>query len=74
MDLITKDLGAEGKVKLAIEGGKLSFICTYDGKGMDGEMKMSVDSDYFMDELAKKIPGTIDDSIIAVIKIALKSL
>ena len=74
MDLLEKDLGAEGKVKVVVEKGKLSLVCSYDGKGLDGEVKMSVDSDYFIDALAAKIPGQIDDMIAGLLKQALKAL
>ena len=74
MDLIAKDLGAEGKVKLVIEGGKLKLIAEYDSKGLDGVVTMAVDSDYFIDELAAKIPGQLDNALLAVLKTALKSL
>lgn len=74
MDLLVKELGAEGKVKLVVEGGKLKLVVEYDSKGMDGSVSMSVDSDYFIDELAAKIPGQIDDAIFAVLKSALKQL
>lgn len=74
MDLISKDLGAEGKVKLVLEQGKVKLVAEYDSKGLDGKVEMAVDSDYFIDELAAKIPGQLDDAIFAVLKQALKSL
>lgn len=74
MDLLVKELGAEGKVKVVVEGGKLKLVAEYDSKGLDGKVEMSVDSDYLIDELAKKIPGQIDDAIFAVLKSALKQL
>lgn len=74
MELIKKELGAEGEVKLELSGGKLSLLVNYDSKGLDGQVKLSVDSDYFIDELKTKIPGQIDDAILEVLKVALKSL
>lgn len=74
MELIKKQLGAEGEAAVVIEAGKLSLVAKFDSKGLDGELKLSVDSDYFMDELAKKIPGQIDDAVIALLKSALKAL
>ena len=35
-------------------------------------LTVSVDSDMLLDELAAKIPGSVDDAVIAVIKAALK--
>jgi len=74
MDLISKDLGPEAKVKAVISGGKISLSVVYDSKGLDGKVELSADSDYFIDELAKAIPGVIDDAIFAVLKQALKQL
>ncbi len=74
MDLLVKDLGAEGKVKVVVEGGKLKLVVDYDSKGLDGKVELAVDSDYLIDELAKKIPGQIDDAIFAILKASLKQL
>lgn len=74
MDLLAKELGAEGSVKLVIEQGKIKLVVAYDSKGLDGSVALAVDSDYFIDELAKKIPGQIDDMIFAVLKSALKQM
>lgn len=74
MELLKKQLGAEGEALLLIEGGKLSLVAKYDSKGLDGEIKLSVDSDYFVDQLAAKIPGQLDDAILAVLKAALKQM
>lgn len=74
MDLIKKELGAEGEVALSLSAGKLSLSAKYDSKGLDGEVKLSVDSDYFIDQLAAKIPGQLDDAILAVLKAALKQM
>lgn len=74
MDLINKQVGPEGNVKVVISGGKISLVGLLDTKGLDVQVSASVDSDYFIDELAKKIPGTIDDAIFAILKGALKGL
>lgn len=74
MDLIAKPLGSEGNVKLVIGGGKLKLVAEYDSKGLDGSVSLAVDSDYFIDELAAKIPGQIDDLVFGVLKQALKQL
>lgn len=74
MILLDKPLGPEAGAKIEIAGGKISLVLGLDTKGLDGEVKLSVDSDYFFDELAAKIPGGLDDSIIAVLKVALKAL
>jgi len=74
MELIKSELGTEGEVAVLLGNGKLSLVAKYDSKGFDGEMKLSVDSDYFIDALAAKIPGQIDDAIFSVLKVALKQL
>lgn len=74
MDILVKDVGPEAKVKVVISGGKLSLVALLDTKGVDANVSVGIDSDYFLDELAKKIPGTLDDAIIGVLKMALKSL
>lgn len=74
MDILVKDVGPEAKVKVVVSGGKLSLVALLDTKGVDANVSVSVDSDYFLDELAKKIPGQVDDAVINILKIALKSL
>lgn len=74
MDLINKQLSPEANAKVVISEGKLSLMAVLDTAGMDASVVVSVDTDYFLDELAAKIPGTMDDAIIAVLKAALKSL
>lgn len=73
MELIVKQLGPEANVKVVLEKGKISLVAGLDTKGFDANVQMSIDSDYFLDELAAKIPGGIDDAVISVLKVALKS-
>ena len=74
MDLVAKELGPEADVKLSVVAGNLVLASAYAGKGAGAKLEVSVSSDYFIDELAKLIPGSIDDAIFAVLKSALKSL
>lgn len=74
MDIIEKQLSPEAKAKVEIVDGKISLSADLDTQGMDATLKVSVDAEYFIDELAKKIPGQIDDAIFAVLKSALKAL
>ena len=74
MDLISKQLGPEANVKAVLGGGKISLVAALDTQGFDANLSISVDSDYFLDELAKKIPGALDDAILAVLKTAIKAL
>lgn len=74
MEIINKQISPEANALVEIKEGKLQLSVKLDTQGLDGQLSVSVDSDYFIDELAKKIPGTIDDAIFAVLKGALKQL
>jgi hypothetical protein len=74
MDILVKDIGTEGQVKVVVEQGRLKLVAKLDTKGVDADVTLSVDSDYFLEELKAKIPGGIDDAIIDVLKIALKAV
>ena len=72
-DLIDKEIGAEGGVKLSIVEGKIKLEVMYDGKGVDGSIAVMLEAGYFMDKLKDVIPGEIDDAVIEVIKAALSA-
>jgi hypothetical protein len=74
MDLIVTKPSPESEVKVEIVQGRLKLSAVLDTKGVDVHAGMSVETDYFLDELAKKIPGVVDDAMIAVLKQALKAL
>lgn len=74
MDILEKQISPEAKAKVVLAAGKLTLTADLDTGGLDAQVSVSVDTDYFLDELAKKIPGQIDDAIIAVLKSAMKSL
>jgi hypothetical protein len=67
-----KAIGSEAKLKLGLENGKVVLSVVYDGKGLDGEIKLLADSDYFCDELAKLVPGdtVAEQFIIGALKAA----
>lgn len=67
-------IGNEGKAKVELKDGKLYIVGAYDGKQMDAELKVGIEVDMFIDQLAEAIPGKIDDAILGVLKVALKSL
>jgi hypothetical protein len=72
-DLFEKQLGAETNVDIDFKDGDLVLTVTYDGKGLRAGVSVKVDGEYFLDKLAEKIPGNIDDAIIAMLKGALKA-
>lgn len=71
-----KALGAEAKLKVELADGKLLIGVVYDGKGVDGQVGISVDSDYFIDQLAALIPGDsiIEATALAALKLGLKNV
>lgn len=73
MDIAKIEQG-ELKAEVKFVKGEIVAIAALDAKGIKSELKVAIPTDYFLDELAKAIPGTIDDSLIAVIKMALKAV
>lgn len=57
----------EGEVKAEIKDGQL--VVTHASKGATAQV--NVEMGYLLDKLAEKIPGQIDDAIIAVLKSAI---
>lgn len=74
MEILNKQISPEAKALVEITEGKLQLSAALDTGGVDAVVAVSVEVDYFIDELAKKIPGQIDDAIFAVLKNALKAL
>ena len=74
MDVVNEKIGAEGELDLDFQDGKLVLIVTH--KHASGEVALTVKEDaaYFMDKLAAKIPGKVDDTIFEVIKGAMKAV
>lgn len=67
-----KAIGSEAKLKLELINGKVVVSVVYDGAGLDGELKVSADSGYFCDELAKLIPGdsVVEQFVLGALKAA----
>jgi hypothetical protein len=74
MEILNKQISPEAKALVEIKEGKLQLSAVLDTGGVDANVAVAVEVDYFIDELAKKIPGQIDDAIFAVLKTALKDL
>lgn len=74
MEILNKKISPEAKALVEISEGKLKLSAVLDTGGVDANVAVAVEVDYFIDELAKKIPGQIDDAIFAVLKTALKDL
>jgi len=58
-----------GEVEVTLVNGNI--VLTYGGKGMTGNITLN--GDYFMDKVKEVIPGGIDDTIIDILKAALKA-
>lgn len=70
--LVSKELGKEGSMDLKFTEGKLKLTLGLDSAGVDAGLYVDVDPDYFLDKLKEAIPGTIDDAIIDMLKVAFK--
>lgn len=66
--------GAELDVDMKIEGGKIILMPVYAGAGGYAKLELGLDGEYFLKQLASKIPGVIDDAIIAVAIEAIKKV
>lgn len=74
MDVLDKQISKEANVKVEIVGGKIEVAAALDTAGVDVGAKITVEVDYFIDALAAKIPGAVDDAIFGVLKAALKQI
>jgi hypothetical protein len=74
MDADIKDgaLGSEGLYDLDIKDGNLVLVLSHGSKGLSASINVQVESGYFLDKLAAKIPGDLDDAVINLIKNAIK--
>lgn len=71
-DIVDGKIGTVGAYDLEFKGGKLSFKVGVAFEGMSADVVLAIDSDGVLDALAKAIPGQIDDTILSVVKAALK--
>ena len=67
-NLMKGGLGSDGNYQLNFENGDLIFTVSYDGDGLDGEIRLILDPEYFIDKLADAIPGKLDDLILEGLK------
>lgn len=71
-ELAQGEIGKTGEYELEYKEGKLRFTLDIDTKGVDAGLYIDLDPDYFIDKLAKAIPGDLDDMVLAMLKSALK--
>jgi hypothetical protein len=67
-------LGPEGVLKMKLENGQLVLEVDYVGASGTAGIRIAQNPDYFLDALAKLIPGAWDDAVIALAKDAIKKL
>lgn len=70
-----KALGPEANLEIKGVEGKLRLALKYDGKQLDGELAISLDSDLLVDKLADLIPGdsALEQGALAALKLGLKA-
>lgn len=72
--MVEQEISKESKVEIKFEGGNVVVKGLLDTKGLDVELVLKVESDYFLDKLAEAIPGELDDKIIEMLKLGLKAV
>lgn len=63
----------EASLSVKIEDGKVKMEIKYDGKQADAAFSVTLEVDQYLDMLKNAIPGTIDDTVIDLIKVAMKA-
>lgn len=66
--------GKELDIKVEVKEGKVRLEAAFDGAQADAGAYVVIGVDELLDKLAAKIPGQIDDAVIALLKGALKAL
>jgi hypothetical protein len=74
--IMEKAIGAEGKLKAEMIGGKIKLSVVYDGAQVDGALSISSDSDLLVDAILELVPGdsAFEKTMGALLKTALKSI
>lgn len=73
-DIVDGKIGELGAYDVEFKGGKLIAKASIEKLGLSAALELSADSDLVLDAIAKAIPGKIDDAVVSVIKVALKSM
>lgn len=72
-ELVNQAVGKEGNVTVTLTNEGLVIEAKADTKLVDASLKVVVGVDALLDMIAAKIPGTFDDKLIALAKVALKA-
>lgn len=70
-DIVSGPVGSVGKYDVAFIGGQLVLSVDASMELGSAGVNVKIDAGKVLDALAKAIPGTIDDSVIALIKAGL---
>lgn len=74
MDVVQGSVGPEGSYSIKFEQGVAKLGAKYQGVQAGAEVIINVDAGMLLDALAQAIPGTFDDAVIQMAKLALKAL
>lgn len=73
-DIVDGKIGDFGSYDLEFKGGKLVFVTKVEWSGIFAEVQTGLAAEALGAALKKAIPGAVDDAIIDVIVLALKSI
>lgn len=74
MEIVKHEISPEAQVTVDVTGGNIVVKAALDTSGLGASVSATVSVDYFLDKLAEKIPGQIDDAVISIFKAALKAI
>jgi len=72
--IVDAPLGSVGEAKFTIAAGQLVFDVKVGGLGLSADLMLGVDTDKLVDAICAAIPGTVDDQLGSVLKVALKAI
>jgi len=72
MEVLKGEIGEEGKYVLKFQEGKVRLEASHVHASGKVAFVIEQDAEYFMDKLAEAIPGKIDDTLLAILKGAVK--
>jgi hypothetical protein len=68
MDLVNAQPGKDLGLKIEFVNSEVVLTVALNTSGVDASVKVELKADYFLDLIAKAIPGQIDDTVIALLK------
>lgn len=74
MEILKQEIGKEAFVTVELSEGKIVIKSELNSSGLGAGVMATIETDYFLDKIAEKIPGQIDDAVLAVFKSALKAI